>query len=66
MATGDRGHIVNNSFLGFFQRLALSLLLVVLSSYPVQAASESVAATAAQPPTHLAWDRVGSPIQIRA
>jgi hypothetical protein len=66
MATWDRGYIVNNSLLGFFQRLALSALLVLMSGYPAQAATESVVAPTAQPPIHLAWDRVGSPIQIRA
>jgi hypothetical protein len=72
MATRDRGNIVryilNTSLLGFFQRLALLALFVLVSGQSAQAASEppSVAAPAAQAPLHLAWDRVGSPIQIRA
>jgi len=67
MATWDRGYIVKNNLLGFFQRLVLVALLALAPGQPVQAAREppGVTATSAQAPLRLAWDRVGSPIQIR-
>lgn len=68
MATRDRGYIVNNSLLGFSQRLILLALSVLLSGQPASPASQppGLAAPAAQAPIHLAWDRVGSPIRIQA
>jgi hypothetical protein len=67
MATWDRGYIVKHSLLGFLQRLTLSALIVLLSGHPTRAASEptAVATPAAPAAIHLAWDRVGSPTQIR-
>ncbi|MDO9224696.1 MAG: hypothetical protein Q7W53_01490 [Pseudomonadota bacterium] len=41
-------------------------LLVLAASHPVQAASEPAVSASAPVPVQLAWDRVGSPIQIRA
>lgn len=68
MATRDRGYIVNNSLLGFIQRLALVALLALVSGESAQSASEpsSVAVATAQAAIHLAWDRVGSPLRIQA
>ncbi len=71
MATRDRGHIVKTGFLPHRKPFALLALLVLASAGPSQAASESSAGIAdrAAPtppaPIQLAWDRVGSPIQIR-
>jgi len=49
------------------KRFALLALFVLVSGHPVQAASQpsSAASATTQAPIHLAWDRVGSPIQIR-
>lgn len=64
----DRGDIVKTSLLHQCQRFALLALLVLAASHPAQAASKPVAeVNASAPPViQLAWDRVGSPIQIRA
>ncbi len=63
----ERGTIVKTRLLHHCKRFALLALFVLASGHPVQAASQpSVAAAATtQAPIHLAWDRVGSPIQIR-
>jgi len=63
----DRGTIVKTSLPRHCKRFALLALLALVSSYPVQAASQpsAVATAITQAPIHLAWDRVGSPIQIR-
>jgi len=62
---------VNNSLL--CQRLAMLAPLILLLGYSLQAASEPalVATLSAQAPIPksarlLAWDRVGSPTQMRA
>lgn len=64
----DRGNIVKTSLLHQCQRFALLALLVLAASHPAQAASKSFAEIKASTPPliQLAWDRVGSPIQIRA
>ncbi len=64
----ERGNIVKIRFLHHCKRLGLLALFVLVSSHPVQAASQpaGVATATPQAPILLAWDRVGSPIQIRA
>ncbi|MDD5388303.1 MAG: hypothetical protein PHD37_03095 [Gallionellaceae bacterium] len=60
--------IVKTSLPRHCKRLTLLALFVLVSGgLPVQAASQpaTVATAATQAPIHLAWDRVGSPIQIR-
>lgn len=62
----DRGDIVKTNLLHQCQRFAMLALLVLAASHPVQAASEPAVSASAPVPVQLAWDRVGSPIQIRA
>ncbi|MDP2432679.1 MAG: hypothetical protein Q8O33_11685 [Pseudomonadota bacterium] len=55
------------SILRYRNQLGLLALLALVSAHPAQAASEPsvVVPTPVQAPIKLAWDRVGSPIQIR-
>lgn len=64
----ERGQIVKIRFLSLCKRFGLLALIALAFSHPVQAASQpaGVATAAPQVPILLAWDRVGSPIQIRA
>ena len=58
------GNIVRTSLL--CKRIAFLALLLLASGQPALAGSAPPGVAAVQPPIHLAWDRVGSPIQIRA
>jgi hypothetical protein len=66
MATWE--NIVKTSLLGSCKRLALLALLVLASGHPAQATSQppGMAAASPQATIHLAWDRVGAPIQLQA
>jgi len=67
MAARDRGTNVKISLLRYRNQLGLLALLALVIGHPAQAASEPsvIAATSVQAPIKLAWDRVGSPIQVR-
>lgn len=66
MPTRERRNIVKNSLPGIRPLAAVLALLTLLLSPPLQAATSPAPAAGVPAPVQLAWDRVGSPIQIRA
>lgn len=59
---------MKTSFLRHNKRLLVLAWLIVVSTQPVRAETGTAVAAepVAQAPIQLAWDRVGSPLQIRA